>query len=430
MTSIGILVIKTETLITDRAMRLSISAIQVIIAAMLYVLCYIIYNIIQILHSSNTSRFTQLGLRQNVQRIGREKSLESMSVPHTSPRDQHTHELEANTSTPPDSSNPREQQDQVKTTSSIPVEVATTLSHNAQCMNEGSVHTSHRSISDMNLNDTESSIHSFEHEFNSIVFPSNTDLNRYILRIHLVGFALWQTFICFDCTARDIDLSFIAGLIAGWYWQYARAERQSCVRLCTAFIFAATMSVVVLTEENIYVHWQDHISRQSSAWTLVHAYLSACFLPFATGVFWNIATPIKYSNIILDTKRSIVTFLLITVTFPIYWTALDINVLINFLANLPHISILCVLVLSPVFKFISIYIMLISLKKNQAFDMVLALVVVLCVSSWIVADSIYEILVIRTCLVLIMVIAHVINLQCTCCASLLGLDSAHNQLPC
>ena len=52
--------------------------------------------------------------------------------------------------------------------------------------------------------------------FRNVVFESQQDLNHYILRIHMIGLALWQTFLCFDCTARDIiDLSFTAGLILG-----------------------------------------------------------------------------------------------------------------------------------------------------------------------------------------------------------------------
>ena len=276
------------------------------------------------------------------------------------------------------------------------------------------------SITDMTLNETSSSMHSAICAIHGVLFKSQQDLNYYILRIHVIGIALWQTFLCFDCTARDIDLSFITGLIAGWYLEFSKTHSTSCTRLAMAFICAGTMCVVVLTDENIVISTRNSIGISESIWSRIHLYLYSTVMPFATGVFWNIATPIPYSNIILDTQRSIVTFLLITITFPLYWTTLDINMMLTFLGNLPHLAMITLLVLMPIFKFISIYIMLISLKKGQGFDMILSLVIVLCVSSWIVTDSVDELLLMSTSLVLILVIAHIINIKCSCCASLLG----------
>lgn len=449
MTAVGITVIQTENMITDRALRLSISAIQVIMAAMLYLLSYIIIQIIRVLHNSNSSRFTQLSDGKHSRQCRSEKSLESMSTMKTTQSQQ-----KATTDRRNDESGENNEKidtllknadgDKVKnpmisskdrtSIPSIPSEVSNTLNQNiANVINAEENDSETRSIisvSDLNLDDTASTSHSSIHNFSSVVFATQKDLNQYIVRIHMIGLALWQTFLCFDCTARDVDLSFIAGLIMGWYWQYAMSERQSCASLCIAFVFAGLMGVIVLTEENVFSSISFHVSRHDSAWSLVHMYLSTCFLPFATGIFWNIATPIKYSNIILDTQRSIITFLLITITFPLYWTTLDINMLITFLGGLPHISILGILVLSPIFKFISIYIMLISLCKREAFDLVLSLVVVLCLSSWIVVETIQPTLIIRTCLAALLFTAHVINLRCSCCVSLLGVRSNRFQLPC
>jgi hypothetical protein len=108
-------------------------------------------------------------------------------------------------------------------------------------------HTSQCSIADMDLDDTDS-LKSVTN-LSGVIFPTQKELNIYILRIHLIGFALWQTFLCFDCTARDIDIAFIAGLITGWFVKYARQPNISCVRLATAFVVAGVMNVVVLTEE-------------------------------------------------------------------------------------------------------------------------------------------------------------------------------------
>ena len=229
-------------MITDRAMRLPICAIQVIIAALLYVLAYIVTQIIQILHNlgSNTFRFTRSSVQQRVNRPANQKSLESMSITKTSPRDnclQNQNTALAGTQRQEDTvtdsndgegmqnvnvPNSKKTEGPCNAHSSVPDEVTNALC--IRSIGEESMHSSHVSVTDMNLADTDSSLQSSLHQFSSIIFPSHTDLNRYILCIHLIGFALWQTFICFECTARDIDLSFVAGLIADWYWHYASAE--------------------------------------------------------------------------------------------------------------------------------------------------------------------------------------------------------------
>jgi hypothetical protein len=111
--------------------------------------------------------------------------------------------------------------------------------------------------------------------------------------------------------------------------------------LATAFVAAGVMHVVVLTEErDVLDEIQDPDRQISRFWMRLWAFVSVSFVPYITGIFWNIATPSPYSNIILDTQRSIVTFLIITITLPLYWTALDLNMLITFMTNLPHISII------------------------------------------------------------------------------------------
>jgi hypothetical protein len=84
MTAIGVLVGRTETMITDRAMRLSISAIQIICVATLYILGHLVAQIFRVLHHTNTGRFTQLNVLRSSRTQDYEKSIESVSVPATS----------------------------------------------------------------------------------------------------------------------------------------------------------------------------------------------------------------------------------------------------------------------------------------------------------------------------------------------------------
>ena len=275
------------------------------------------------------------------------------------------------------------------------------------------------------LSDLESSfVDSKDHSAFNVTFESQQKVDWYVLKIHVIGLALWQTFLSFDCTLRDIDISFITGLVMAWFVCGIRHTDKSYLRTGVVLAYTVTMLIIILTESHVFVTALPPAAYHTSAGR-IQLYFNLRILPFFTGAFWIFVSshvPVSAAmqdptNIVRDTQRSCVTFILISLTFPLYWTQIDLVMVQNFLAQLPHISILCVLILSPFFKFISIYIMLVSLRKQQVLDFVVILVLVLCLNSAVV-NEFDRLLLIRVVLSVALLAVHLIFMTCHRCQSL------------
>jgi hypothetical protein len=241
----------------------------------------------------------------------------------------------------------------------------------------------------------------------SVDFSSQLELDWYIVRVHAVGLALWQTFLSFDCTSRDIDISFILGLVMGWL---CTTSPQAPARFACATCYAAVLVVLVLSEEHIFASVlpaTDYLTLEGR----VQLYFNVCILPFCTGAFWCFVAESPGRKVLLDARRSLITFMLISLTFPLYWTRIDLNMVQEFLGTLPHFSIFGILILSPVFKCVSIYVMLLSLQKKHTLDLVLALAAVLCGSS-VAMYGVDNVQLVRLCVLAVLLTGHCVLAQC------------------
>ena len=245
----------------------------------------------------------------------------------------------------------------------------------------------------------------------TVTFETQARLDWYVLRVHCIGLALWQTFLTFDCTARDIVICFITGLAMGWF--YESAKHWTCSKLLLVGVYAGVIVTLVLSEQHVFasaIPAADYLTTEGR----LQLYFNICILPFATGAFWVIAAHSAASDILLDARRSVVTFLLISLTYPLYWTRIDLAMVQAFLTKLPHLSTFFILVLSPVFKCVSIWILLVSLQRRHTLDLVIALVAVLCFSS-VVLYGFDTVSIIRTVLTSLLLAVHVATMMCSTC---------------
>jgi hypothetical protein len=243
----------------------------------------------------------------------------------------------------------------------------------------------------------------------AVTFASQLELDWYIIRVHAVGLALWQTFLSFDCTSRDIDICFILGLAMGWF--VVASWRRTWVTFLCAACYTAMIVTIIMTEGHIFVSSIPAVDYLTVEGRL-QLYFNICILPFATGVFWCVMGSCPGRNIVLDARRAIITFMLISLTFPLYWSRIDMSMVQVFIAGLSHFSIFGILILSPVFKCISIYVMLLSLHKKNTLELVLALAAVLCASS-VVMNGVDTMQLVRLCLLAVLLTGHFIILQCS-----------------
>lgn len=373
ITTVGFLVIPTEDMLVDRNLRLSISAVQVCVLTCAWLVHFIVQQILLIIKLTTPIHFSRL----EESTVNMVSDVECVDEPR--PGGDRDEKCDA-----PEGGVTR-----------ADARSCATTSERGTCKDDEV----------MSLSDSVISTNSMRRP---VIFDTQKSLNWYIFYIHVVGLALWQTFLCFDCTSRDIDISFISGLIMGWV--FVSAKMSSPLRMACVACYAALLCTMVLSEEHIFksvMPTEDYLTTQG----MLQLYFNICILPFATGMFWVLAAHDPGHEIVLDARRSIITFLLISLTFPLYWSRVDISLVQNFFSRLPHFSIMCIVILSPVFKCISIYVMLVSLQKRQTLDLVLSLSTVLCLSS-IVLYEVDTVMIVRMSVAAVLLTFHFIMINC------------------
>ena len=411
ITAVGFSVLPTEDLLVDRNLRLSISALQVFVLATIQTLYIFVSTILHVIRQTTPIRFARIDEAGDdmaiLRRMASEISVDSEQGP--SPRNgsvqggvgySRTTEADATgkggriEDSKGGEGDDRDRVGVRDVLGAVP-EMSDALSENMSL---------HESLMTAKEED-------------AVSFNTQGVLDWYILRVHLVGLALWQTFLCFDCTSRDIDISFITGLVMGWFFVHVRNKRYTCPQNACAIYYMAMLCTVILSEEHIFATALPPNEYHTTAGR-VQLYFNICVLPFITGVFWVVISTAPACDLVLDARRSVVTFLLISLTFPLYWTRIDINMVQACLGALPHLSVFGILILSPIFKFISIYIMLLSLQKQHALDLILALAAVLCFSSAVLNDM-DTVLLVRIVITAVLLTGHVTLMHCTACKGLM-----------
>ena len=402
ITAVGFSVIPTEDLLIDRSLRLSISALQVLFLTGIYALHVSVSTILHVIRKSSPLSFSRLELEDM-----REQSYAgSISEAEEGGDGKQSDHMD----TPEMGEGARKAEK--KSVESKGASKAAGARDGDSASNVPS-HASNASSLSFVLTERDMSCALSERE---VSFASQVRLDWYILRVHVVGLALWQTFLSFDCTSRDIDICFITGLVMGWFLTSVHRPGGTCLSFVSAAYYAALLCTVILSEEHIFataLPAHDYLTLPGR----VQLYFNICILPFLTGVFWVVAADSHECAILLDARRSVVTFLLISLTFPLYWSRLDLSMVQVFLAKLPHLSIFSILIMSPVFKVISIYVMLLSLQKKHTLDLVMALALVLVISSAAI-NTLNTVMIVRLVVAGVLLAGHVALIQLTSCRGL------------
>lgn len=215
-------------------------------------------------------------------------------------------------------------------------------------------------------------------------FSSEHLLTRYILKVQLIGLALWQTFLCFDCTARDIDINFVIGVVTGWLcWTIAHSN---LFRTMYVSITTSVCLVILFTEKHMLFTAIIRVENLG-VWNSLRDIFNLVVLPFLTGIFWTYVIPSK--TLIIDVKRSLVTFIIISLSLPLYWTVIDQALLQTLLVNLPRTSTVMFVVVEPLLKCLAIFVMVVSVQNTRMQSCVVALVMVVALGN-LIGDDILD----------------------------------------
>lgn len=209
-----------------------------------------------------------------------------------------------------------------------------------------------------------------------VLFATEKDLSVYVLKIHAMGLALWETYLCFDCSTSDINMAFLYGLVTGWLGRCIAL--QDLNRAIIASLYTATCFTVLMSQQNV-IHSGLVRVEGMSKWSHARELFNLVALPFMTGVFWTFAVTSK--QLVLDARRSILTLVLISVTFPLYWTVIDQAILQSVIESIPRNSFVFIIMFEPILKTVGVLVMLHAIQNHHTVDLVVSLVLVVAIST-------------------------------------------------
>jgi len=211
---------------------------------------------------------------------------------------------------------------------------------------------------------------------NAIVFESNTRLDLYCLYLHCVGAVMYQTFLSFDYTLFNTQWIFVSGLLAGWTatalvnaYHRPRDER---VRGAMWALFYTSVALAIQVSALVRWSWPE----DTSMGVLATLYMPA----FLAGSCWTtLCSEMKFAGartsrgILFDSRRALPTFLLVTAVGALYSSPESRLSVVTYMQGLSRLATVHLLLLEPVLKFVSIYVLVVILERRKATDMVLAI---------------------------------------------------------
>ena len=213
----------------------------------------------------------------------------------------------------------------------------------------------------------------------SIVFDNSDRLDAYLLYILAVGGIMWNTFLSFNFATANTSTAFVTGLVVGFMiiniWHY-RNKPRSCSGMCWMSVYT-TLYIGIISmswEQLANVDDVDSFMRNSM-------YVAA----FVSGMFWTcIAGEVAFQGhsqlhrhgIYYDARRALPIFLLIMCINGLC-VAPDTRIAVwDYMSNLSRLATLHLLCIEPVLKFLSMYIMIITLERKRTIDFVTTILVV------------------------------------------------------
>ena len=216
---------------------------------------------------------------------------------------------------------------------------------------------------------------------NAIIFESNMKLDLYRLYVHSVGAVMYQTFLSFDYTLFNTQWMFSMGLLLGWvgislYKTLAASETTPNLwgRLRGSLWVGVYSSIALAIQICALMRWSwpDDVS----AGTLVNLYAPAFF----AGCFWtSVSSEMSFSGvrtsrgILFDSRRALPTFLLVTAVGALYSSPESRLTVSTYIEGLSRLATMHLLLLEPVLKFVSIYVLVMVLERRKSSDLVLSI---------------------------------------------------------
>ena len=212
----------------------------------------------------------------------------------------------------------------------------------------------------------------------SIIFENSNKLDLYVIYILALGGILWNTFLSFNFATANTSTSFVTGVAAGFCMHnmliYCH-DMHSCVVLCWVLVY------FILYTSIITMSWKTMSEVQGDDLMIYAMYISA----FVSGMFWTTFggevgfKAINYTSqhgIYYDTRRAIPMTIMIMCLNGLC-VAPDTRIMVwDYISSMSRLATLHLLCIEPLLKFLSMYMMIITLERKRAVDFVTSIIVV------------------------------------------------------
>ena len=213
----------------------------------------------------------------------------------------------------------------------------------------------------------------------SIVFDDSSKLDWYVFYILCLGGILWSTFMCFNFATANTSTSFVSGIVCGYaahniveYW----STKRSYAVICWVSVYLILyVSILSLCWDNLIpVHNPD-------MFMVCMMYFNA----FSCGFFWTAlggeiafhgTSSVDHQGIYYDTRRAVPVCIIVMCVSGLSVAPETRIVVWDYLQDLSRLATLHLLCIEPMLKFVSIYMMVITLERKRTVDFVTALIIV------------------------------------------------------
>lgn len=213
----------------------------------------------------------------------------------------------------------------------------------------------------------------------SIVFDNSERLDAYLLYLLAVGGIMWNTFLSFNFATANTSTAFVTGLVVGFMivniWHY-RNKPRSCSGMCWMSVYT-TLYIGIIS-----ISWEQ-LSTEDDVDSFMRNSMYAA--AFTSGMFWTcIAGEVAFQGhsqlhrhgIYYDSRRALPILLLIMCISGLC-VAPDTRIAVwDYISNLSRLATLHLLCIEPVLKFLSMYIMIITLERKRTIDFVTTILIV------------------------------------------------------
>jgi hypothetical protein len=194
-----------------------------------------------------------------------------------------------------------------------------------------------------------------------VIFADRDALSKHVMRVYIVGFMLHATVFCFNYTLTAVLFHTSTGAVLGYLTRALQYTRHTTLTL----LFACMSTVIVV------LTYIDLASRD----LMVHEFrdvVTGVVLPILVGFAWTSGFCFGDSNrycVEMSTEAFPVCCLCVV---PVMW-ATPFDVWETTFAYFDVKSLIILLLVEPIAKFMSIYVLMISLQTQNVLDIVLVL---------------------------------------------------------